>query len=138
MRMSLAVPALALASLLPAAAADKPRIFLTESQAAQLSGDAHVADVKGSLNLTGGTSPQSVEVMKAFTKQCPGVTVTSNRDKADYIVRFDHEEASPITPITRGNKVAIFDKNDDLVFSSSTRLLASAVKQACAAVTRSK
>ena len=36
----------------------------------------------------------------------------------------------------RGNKVAIFDKNEDLVYGGSTRFLANAVKYACAAITR--
>ena len=57
-----------------------------------------------------------------------------DRDKADYIVRFDRESPSPITPFVKGNKVAVFDRNDDLVFSDSTRYLSSAVKNTCSAV----
>ena len=83
-------------------AAEKPRVFITESQALQLSGN---------------------------------VAVTANRDKADYLVRFDHEGASPTTLFVGGNKVAVFDKNEDLVYSASTRLLGNAVKGACAAIT---
>ncbi len=108
------------------AGAGKPRIYITESGATEITAD--------NLQVTRNTSPQNVEVMKAFTKQCPGVVITSNRDKADYVVRFDHDGASPTTPFVKGNKVAVFDRNDDLVFSDSSRLLGSSVKSACAAI----
>jgi hypothetical protein len=117
-----------------AAAADRPRVFVTESRAAQASGEASVGDVKGALALTGGTSPESVEVMKAFAKECPEVTVTANRERADYLVRLDHEGVNPTTPFVHGNKVAVFNRDQDLVFTNSTHLLASAVKGACTAI----
>ena len=120
--------------ILAAAAAEKPRVFITESQALQLAGDATVGDTKGSVSLTGGTSAENVEVMKNFIKNCPGVVVTANRDKADFLVRFDREEPSPITPFVKGNKVAVFDKNEDLIHGGSTRFLTSAVKGACSAI----
>ncbi|MCP5116950.1 MAG: hypothetical protein GY953_39505 [bacterium] len=116
-------------------AADKPRVFLTESGALLLSGDAAVGDEQGKLSLTGGSSRRLIEVMRTFTKRCPELQITSNRDKADYIARFDHEGANPTTPFVRGNKVAIFDNTEDLIYSHSTRLLRNAVKGACAAIT---
>jgi hypothetical protein len=128
---------LATALALPLAmAAEKPRIYVTESQAVQVAGDASVADVKGSLSLMSGTSPQNVEVMKTFSQKCPGVVITANRDKADFVVRLDHEEPSPTTLFTHGNKVAVFDKSEDLIYSGSTRLLGNAVKSACEAITK--
>ena len=120
---------------LDGATADKPRVFITESQSLQLSGDASLGEAKGSLMVTGGTSPQNVEVMKTFLQRCPGVIVTANREKADYSIRLDHEEANPTTPFVRGNKVAVFNKNQDLIYSGSTRFLGNAVKGACAAIT---
>ena len=117
-----------------AAPGQKPRVFITETTAAQASGDAAVGDAKGSLAFVGGTSPQNVEVMKAFARYCPGVTVTANRDKADYLVQLDHEAINPTTPFVHGNKVAVFDKNEDLMYTNSTRILSNAVKGACAAL----
>jgi len=57
-KLQLACFALACAASLSAAAAEKPRIFITESQALQLSGNATAGETNGSLALTGGTSPQ--------------------------------------------------------------------------------
>ena len=123
------------ATLAGVVAAEKPRVFLTESTALQVSGDATGADVKGSIAVTGGTSPQNVEVMKAFAERCPAVLVTAYREKAEYLVRLDHEALNPTTPFTHGNKVAVFDNNGDLLYSHSSRLLGSAVKGACTAIT---
>lgn len=116
------------------ASTQKARVFITETAAPQVLGDAAVGDVKGSLAFTGGTSPQNVEVMKAFVHYCPTVIVTANREKADYLVQMDHEAINPTTPFVHGNKVAVFDKNDDLIYSNSTRILSSAVKGACGAI----
>lgn len=100
----------------------------------QLSGAAALGDVKGGLSVAGGTSPQNVEVMKTFLRRCPTVLVTGNREKADFVVRLDHEEPNPTTLFVRGNKVAVFNRNDDLIYSTSTRTLTSAVKSACEAI----
>ncbi|MEO8025376.1 MAG: hypothetical protein ABI823_02825 [Bryobacteraceae bacterium] len=132
------VPFVFVVTLLPSYAAEKPRVYITESQAAQASGDAKAGEIQGSLSFTGGSSPQNIEVMKTFAERCPGVVVTSNREKADFTVRLDHEPASPATPFIKGNKVAVFDRNGDLLHSASTRLLPSAVKGACAAMTGHK
>lgn len=115
----------------------RPRVFVTESTAPQVSGDAAVGDARGSLAFTGGTSPQNVEVMKAFGRYCPAVIVTANRDKAEYLIELDHEAINPTTPFVHGNKVAVFDRNEDLIYSNSTRVLSSAVKGACTAINRS-
>jgi hypothetical protein len=119
---------------LGAAAGEKPRVFLTESQALELAGDATIGEAKGAVSFSGGASPQNVEVMREFHKRCPAVIVTASREKADYVIRLDHEATNPATPFVRGNKVAVFDKNQDLIYSHSTRLLRNAVKGACAAV----
>jgi hypothetical protein len=115
-------------------AADKPRVFITESGAGQATGNASVGDANGSVAFTGGTTPQNVEVMKVFSRNCRDAIVTSNREKADYVIRLDHEEINPTTPFVHGNKVAVFDKNEDLIYSNSSRLLTSAVRGACSAI----
>lgn len=125
---------IAIAASLILAGAEKPRVFITESSSTQVSGDAAVGEVKGSLAFAGGTSPQNVEVIKAFSRTCPGATVTANREKAEYVVRLDHDATNPTTPFVHGNKVAVFNKSEDLIYSNTSRLLSSAVKGACTAI----
>ena len=102
------------------------RIFITESGAVQITGKT--------MALTGPTTSENIEVMKAFQRYCPAVSITADRERADYIVRLDRESPSPITPFVRGNKVAVFNRDADLVYTSSSRTLAPAVKGACGAV----
>src|SRR5436853_7571169 len=98
MKTNLAAFAVLIAAVpLGSSATEKPRVFITESQSLQLSGDAAVGDAKGGLSVGGGTSPQNVEVMKTFLQRCPSITVTANRDKADYFVRLAHESPNPTT-----------------------------------------
>jgi hypothetical protein len=109
------------------------RIFLLGSQPVQLSGDASLGETEGSVQLAGGTAKEHVEVMRNFMKHCPQVIITANRERADYVVRVEHEGANPATLFERANKVAIFNKDEDLIFTHSTRFLSSAVKDACRA-----
>ncbi len=135
MKRLFAVYGLVGATAVYGAAAEKPRVFVTESQALQLSGDATVGDAKGNVSLAGGASREIVEVMRAFRRYCPDVVVTANREKAAYVVRLDHEAPGPTTPFVHGNKVAVFDTHDDLIYTDSTHTLGSAVKGACRAMT---
>ena len=113
---------------------EKPRIFVTDTSPVHLSGETLVAGAKGSVSVTGGAGAQNVEVMKAFLERCPGVVVTGNSDRADYIVRVNYEAPNPTTLFVRNNKIAVFDRNDEMIYGTSARLLRSAVKDACAAI----
>ena len=133
--MKIAFTLLPLVAVLPlTGAGEKPRIFLTESHPLQVSAARSAENGKDSLSVSGGTSPQLTEVMKVFMRDCPAVAVTGAREKADYVIRFDHEEPNPFMFVSHGNKVAVFDKNDDLIHTVSTRKLSNAVRETCAAI----
>ena len=89
-------------------------MYIAESELPRISRVA-VGDVKSSLAFTGGTGPQKVKVMKAFVRYCPAAIITADRAKADYLVRLDHAPISATTLFVHGNKVAVFDKNEDLL-----------------------
>jgi hypothetical protein len=102
--------------------ANKPRVFVADSQPIRISRSGVVS------------SAGTVEVMKNFAALCPEIVVTSSRDRASYEVRVDYDPVGPATPFYRGNKVAVFNKDEDLIYSGSTRLLKPSVKGACAAI----
>jgi hypothetical protein len=54
------------------------------------------------------------------------------RSRADFIVRLDHEGGKGL--LRRDDKVAMFTKDGDMVFSHSTRSLGNSVKDACQAI----
>jgi|SRR6185312_7090808 len=113
-------------------AADKPRVFVTDSKSWEISGG-----VGGSQDAFGGTSkggarPQTAEIIKTFGERCPGVIVNNKQEKADYVILLDHEGGKDM--ISHDNKVVVFNKDGDAIVSRSTRILGNAVKEACTAI----
>jgi hypothetical protein len=123
---------LALAS--SAFAQDKPRVYITDSDSWEASGGFAGGGVNGGGGIagsgSGGARPQTAEIMKTFGERCSRVTVTINRDRADYIVILQHEGGKEL--FRKDNKLAVFEKNGDMILSNSTRTLGNAVKEACA------
>jgi hypothetical protein len=69
--------------------------------------------------------------MRTFSQQCPGVVMTTRRDKAHIILRVERVDPSPTTPFVKANKIAVFNLNDELVYVTRARLLTNASKDAC-------
>src|SRR6476620_5956872 len=79
------------ASLAFAQDKEKPRIFVTDSQSWETNGGfaGNRNGVAG--HQSGGARPQTAEIIKTFGERCDPVTVTSNKDRADYVLLLDHE-----------------------------------------------
>lgn len=114
------------------ASPDRPRIFIETSQAWQMTGGGWGSDGGGG-GIAGGSRPQTVEIMRTFQRRCPAVRITNRRDAADYVVSFDREGGKDI--VRKDNKIAVFNRDGDLVHTSSTRSVGNAVKNACAVIT---
>lgn len=127
--LTIAISAIALAQ-------EKPRVFVTDSDSWETSGGFAGASSGGNGGVagrsSGGARPQTAEIMKTFSERCPGVVVTINRDRADYIVILEHEGGKEL--YRRDNKLAVFNKDGDMILSGSTRSLGNAVKDACAKI----
>ena len=111
---------------------DKVRIYITDSDSWSTSGGFYGSPDIGLSGSSGGARPQTVEVIKTFNDKCPTLTVTIKKEAADYIVMFDHEGGKTIFNVD--NKVAIFNREGDAIYSGSTRSLGNAVKDSCEAV----
>jgi len=126
--------------LIPAAAktsnsdTQKARVFITDSQSWQMTGNSGgTSDAHGS-HFGGGARPQTAEIIKTFGERCSQVVVNDQRDKADYVVVLDHEGGKSI--LAHDNKVAVFNSDGDAIVSHSTRSLGNSVKDACEAITK--
>ena len=130
------LPVLSLALSVTAFAQDKPRVYITDSDSWESSGGFGGGGLNGASGIAGGSSggarPQTAEIMKTFGSRCPDVTVTINRERADYIVILQHEGGKEF--FSRDNKLALFDKEGDMIQSNSTRKLGNAVKDACSRI----
>ena len=130
----LAAVALALPLARSPAATDPIRIFVRESESWSVSGGNAEFEGTGSGSLQGGAKPQTAEIMKTISKrrECRGIVVTINRERADYILMLDRVGGRGI--VQKDNKMALFNKEGDMVASTSTRSLGNAVKDACMAI----
>lgn len=118
-------------SLYPEAGA-KRRVLVSDSQSWSVSGGFGGGGGAFGGGTHGGARPQTAEVIKTFNKKCPGVTVTMNKQTADFVVLFDHEGGKGWA--RKDNKIAVFNRVGDAIYSQSTRSLGSAVGGACKAI----
>lgn len=118
----------------------KTRVFVTDSQSWETRGGSSSGGNRngwGSSSwMAGGARPQTAEIIKTLNQRCPELTVTNNLAKADFVLTLDHEGGKGL--LAHRNKVAVFNRDGDDVFSDSTRELGNSVKDACAAMLNSK
>lgn len=111
---------------------EKTRLFITDSHSWEASGGIVGADGAIIGSSSGGARPQTAEIIKTFRERCPEFTVTLKEEKADYIVVLDHEGGKGF--FRRDNKVVVFNREGDAIFSNSTVILGNAVQDACNAI----
>jgi hypothetical protein len=141
-----AAPAPTPAAEAPPAASPAPvsdgrtRVFVTDSQSWETRGGSSAGGNKngwgGSSWMAGGARPQTAEIIKTLNERCPEITVTNNLNKANFVVTLDHEGGKGLR--AHRNKIAVFNQDGDDIFSDSTRELGNSVKDACAAMLKSK
>ncbi len=106
-------------------AQEKVRVFIADSDSWAIGGA--FGGKRGGAK--GGARPQTVEIMKTFRERCSIAIVTIREDRADFLVFLEHEGGKGF--VRKDNKVAVFNKDGDLIFAKSTRSLGNSVKAAC-------
>lgn len=124
----------------PAAVGDgKTRVFVTDSESWETRGGSAAGGNRnswgGSSWMAGGARPQTAEIIKTLNERCPQIIVTNNTQKADFVLVLDHEGGKGY--LRHRNKIAVFNRDGDDIFSNSTRELGNAVKDACQAMLNS-
>jgi hypothetical protein len=118
----------------------RTRVFVTDSQSWETRGGSSAGGNRngwgGSSWMAGGARPQTAEIIKTLDERCPEITVTNNLNKANFVLTLDHEGGKGL--LAHRNKIAVFNQDGDDVFSDSTRELGNSVKDACAAMLKSK
>lgn len=112
----------------------KIRIYVTDSQSWEVTGGWGASNGSGGGATAGGARPQTAEIIKTFNQRCPEYTITNNKERANYAVILDHEGGKGV--LRHRNKIAVFNRDGDAIFSNSTRELGNSVKDACAAITK--
>ena len=89
--LSLSISLLPISSAAQTTSGQKPRVFISDSQSWEMSGNAGGANGTFAAHGAGGARPQTAEIIKTFGERCPGVITNNKPDKADYVVLLDHE-----------------------------------------------
>jgi hypothetical protein len=118
----------------------KTRVLVTDSQSWETRGGSSAGGNRNGWGasswIAGGARPQTAEIIKTLNERCPQITVTNNLQKADFVLTLDHEGGKSL--LARRNKVAVFNRDGDDIFSASTRELGNSVKEACQAMLNAK
>lgn len=114
----------------------KLRVFVTDSQSWEERGGGSAGGNRNGWGasswFSGGARPQTAEIIKTLNQRCPEITVTNNLAKADFALILDHEGGKSV--LAHRNKIVVFNRAGDDIFSTSTRELGNAVKDACQAM----
>lgn len=119
----------------PADNADKPRVFITDSQSWEYVTNSGGGGGAFASRGSGGARPQTAEIIKTFGERCPQVVTNNKMEKSDYVVVLDHEGGKGV--LRHKNKVAVFNRiSGDSIVSKSTLSLGGSVQDACEAITK--
>src|ERR1700735_4762531 len=110
----------------------KPRVYVSDSNSWEVSGGFSSSHGSASGYSSGGSRPQTVEIIKTFGQRCLSIVVTMDKSKADYVVLFDRDGGKGIA--RRKDKIAVFRKDGDVLYSGSTRSVGNAVQDSCGAI----
>lgn len=118
---------------------NSPRVYIEESDSWEVESDPIFGgvDKKGRVTIGGGAAkggakPRTAETIKRFSQQCKGVIVTMYKEKADFVVMLEHEGGKDL--FNKDNKLAVFNKEGDLIVSGSFSRPRKAVDVACNAI----
>jgi hypothetical protein len=119
----------------------KVRVYVTDSQSWEMIGGWGMAgsrnangsgSISGSGYEAGGARPQTAEIIKTFNQRCPEIIITNVVQRADFAVTLDHEGGKGY--LRHRNKIVVFNREGDDIFSDSTRELGNSVADACSAI----
>ena len=110
-------------------AADKrPVIYVADRDSAQITANGATTEITG-----GGTGNSMAAAIKDLNRSCPQADVTLSRQSADYVLLVGDTHGFPGE---KDKQAVVATADGKVVFSGGTRLLESAVKDACGAIVK--
>jgi len=129
----------------PAAAQDKPRIFVTDEPLHE--GNAVVRGEAAAAHVEKGPSARVVEIQADLVKVCPHVTVTNRQDMADFTLLFRRHGGQraamfafgglaglALSATSKVDGASLFAANGDLVTATRQRTVENAIREICTAI----
>jgi hypothetical protein len=115
-------------------AQDKPRLYLTDRDSWKESGWVAAANGNAAGGISGRVVREHTENVRTFNKACTGVTVTENKEKADFALVWDRTNWNETAWSGYQNNMAIYNRDGDLVWSGASHKMTTGAKDACKAV----
>lgn len=111
----------------PSAEPSRPRVYVTAEATKSGGSDAVAGGGQGDVD------PQRDEVIKTLLKNCPGVAVTMDADKADFHLDMQREPNKGY--LRKRDKWVLTAHNGDVLGAGSVRSVGNVVKDACTLMT---
>jgi hypothetical protein len=122
----------------PANDSSKPRVYLSDTQSWTASGGFGNSSSVAEGKLYGGYDPELADIYQGFTSDCPAVTVTQEKSKANYAVLFDKGTSKKgltgLGGLVKVNRVTVVSPSGETVFSQAAHSADAVVKQTCDAI----
>jgi hypothetical protein len=125
--------------LQPPASQGKPRVFvagrgtLNTTTNAESSGDHSFRQFHAAT--THDAHDESMEVMKDLQKECPGVMMTLDQSKADYVVMLNREsKRKELGALKHNSQMLVANSAGDVLGANNTRTVNNASKNACSLI----
>ena len=113
---------------------DRPRVYLTDRDSWKESGWIVASNRHASGAVSGRIVREHIESVKTFNRACPDVTITENKEKADFALVWDRTNWNETAWTGHQNNLALYKRNGDLVWSGASHRMTTAAKDACKAV----
>jgi hypothetical protein len=118
------------------ASQEKPRVYITDRDSWKVSGWLVASNGMVVAREDARVVREHTENVKTFHAACPGVTVTENKEKADYALVWDRTNWNETAWTGHQNNLALYDRNGDLVWSGASHRMQTAARDACRAITQ--
>lgn len=138
MKMITLAGILTLMTVATAQGQQKPRVHITDRDAWQEDGGFAATKDAAAGHYSAGIVRQNTELVKTFNKSCPAVTVTANKQNAEYVVIWDHTDWAHTQWTGSQNEFSVYKANGDLLGSGSAHKMPSAAKDICKLIMNDK
>src|SRR5438874_659318 len=95
----------------------RARVFVTDRDSYKQSTSLSASGDASSVEVQAGVRRTNSEQIKTLSRECPGVIITSNREKADFVVAWDSKTWKETSWSGKMNEYVVYNKDGDLVTS---------------------
>jgi hypothetical protein len=113
------------------------RVFVVDKDSWQESGGFTAANGTASGNYHAGVRHTSTEQIKSLNQACPALTITADKQSADFIIVWDTKTWAETSWSGHQNEYVVYNKKGDVIYTGAAHKISNAAKDICKSVTQS-